>query len=109
MQKIKKTFDVKFVSKTLKKAEIRKEQQFSIGSPWNNVKGISTALILLLIAKYFLIKILFYLSCYLPVPFSRFLFNDDTKAECPEGVVHENSFKDIYAKFFPHGSEYLSA
>lgn len=26
--------------------------------------------------------------------------------ECPEGVVHEDSFKDIYAKFFPHGSEY---
>nr|CAD7260890.1 unnamed protein product [Timema shepardi] len=24
--------------------------------------------------------------------------------ECPEGVVHEDSFKDIYAKFFPHGS-----
>jgi hypothetical protein len=21
-------------------------------------------------------------------------------------VVHEDSFKDIYAKFFPHGSEY---
>lgn len=27
------------------------------------------------------------------------------KAECPEGVVHEASFKDIYAKFFPHGSK----
>ncbi|OWR52667.1 potassium channel interacting protein, partial [Danaus plexippus plexippus] len=25
------------------------------------------------------------------------------KTECPEGVVHEDSFKDIYAKFFPHG------
>ncbi|XP_067212419.1 uncharacterized protein [Linepithema humile] len=25
------------------------------------------------------------------------------KQECPEGVVHEDSFKDIYAKFFPHG------
>lgn len=28
------------------------------------------------------------------------------KQECPEGVVHEDSFKDIYAKFFPHGSEF---
>lgn len=26
--------------------------------------------------------------------------------ECPEGVVHEDCFKDIYAKFFPHGSKY---
>ncbi|XP_072754406.1 A-type potassium channel modulatory protein KCNIP1 isoform X1 [Anoplolepis gracilipes] len=26
------------------------------------------------------------------------------KQECPEGVVHEDSFKDIYAKFFPHGN-----
>lgn len=25
--------------------------------------------------------------------------------ECPEGVVLEDSFKDIYAKFFPHGSK----
>ncbi|CAH1977880.1 unnamed protein product [Acanthoscelides obtectus] len=23
--------------------------------------------------------------------------------ECPEGVVHEDSFKEIYSKFFPHG------
>ena len=29
-----------------------------------------------------------------------------SQAECPEGVVHENSFKDIYAKFFPHGSKF---
>lgn len=29
------------------------------------------------------------------------------QAECPEGVVHENSFKDIYAKFFPHGSKFI--
>lgn len=28
------------------------------------------------------------------------------KQECPEGVVHEDSFKDIYAKFFPHGSKF---
>ncbi|CAH0730353.1 unnamed protein product, partial [Brenthis ino] len=28
------------------------------------------------------------------------------KTECPEGVVHEDSFKDIYAKFFPHGTLY---
>lgn len=27
--------------------------------------------------------------------------------ECPEGVVHEECFKDIYAKFFPHGSKYF--
>lgn len=26
------------------------------------------------------------------------------KTECPEGVVHEDCFKDIYAKFFPHGN-----
>lgn len=26
--------------------------------------------------------------------------------ECPEGVVHEDCFKDIYAKFFPHGSKF---
>ncbi|XP_014213046.1 Kv channel-interacting protein 1 [Copidosoma floridanum] len=26
------------------------------------------------------------------------------KQECPEGLVHEESFKDIYAKFFPHGN-----
>ncbi|KDR15947.1 Kv channel-interacting protein 1 [Zootermopsis nevadensis] len=29
--------------------------------------------------------------------------------ECPEGVVHEDSFKDIYAKFFPHGNSSLYA
>lgn len=28
--------------------------------------------------------------------------------ECPEGVVHEDCFKDIYAKFFPHGSKYTT-
>lgn len=27
--------------------------------------------------------------------------------ECPEGVVHEDCFKDIYAKFFPHGSKFI--
>lgn len=27
--------------------------------------------------------------------------------ECPEGVVQEDCFKDIYAKFFPHGSKLL--
>ncbi|XP_045457128.1 Kv channel-interacting protein 1 [Melitaea cinxia] len=31
------------------------------------------------------------------------------KTECPEGVVHEDSFKDIYAKFFPHGNSALYA
>ncbi|CAG4981501.1 unnamed protein product [Colias eurytheme] len=30
-------------------------------------------------------------------------------SECPEGVVHEESFKDIYAKFFPHGNSALYA
>ncbi|XP_076049598.1 A-type potassium channel modulatory protein KCNIP1-like [Oratosquilla oratoria] len=25
------------------------------------------------------------------------------KQECPEGVVQEDTFKEIYAKFFPHG------
>ncbi|CAF4939920.1 unnamed protein product [Pieris macdunnoughi] len=29
--------------------------------------------------------------------------------ECPDGVVHEESFKDIYAKFFPHGNSALYA
>ncbi|KAJ8705453.1 hypothetical protein PYW08_012499 [Mythimna loreyi] len=29
--------------------------------------------------------------------------------ECPEGVVQEESFKDIYAKFFPHGNSALYA
>ncbi|KAH0560290.1 Kv channel-interacting protein 2 isoform X1 [Cotesia glomerata] len=31
------------------------------------------------------------------------------KQECPEGVVQEESFKDIYAKFFPHGNSSLYA
>ncbi|XP_033215740.1 Kv channel-interacting protein 2 [Belonocnema kinseyi] len=31
------------------------------------------------------------------------------KQECPEGVVHEDSFKDIYAKFFPHGNSSIYA
>nr|XP_049703855.1 Kv channel-interacting protein 1 [Helicoverpa armigera] len=31
------------------------------------------------------------------------------KTECPEGVVQEESFKDIYAKFFPHGNSALYA
>lgn len=31
------------------------------------------------------------------------------KAECPEGVVHEEDFKDIYAKFFPLGNSSLYA
>uniref|UniRef100_A0A8D8LSE4 Kv channel-interacting protein 1 n=2 Tax=Cacopsylla melanoneura TaxID=428564 RepID=A0A8D8LSE4_9HEMI len=31
------------------------------------------------------------------------------KQECPEGVVHEDAFKDIYAKFFPHGNSNLYA
>lgn len=34
--------------------------------------------------------------------FSHFLLQ-----ECPEGVVHEDCFKDIYAKFFPHGSKFI--
>ncbi|CAB0036324.1 unnamed protein product [Trichogramma brassicae] len=29
--------------------------------------------------------------------------------ECPEGVVHEDSFKDIYAKYFPHGNSSIYA
>lgn len=28
--------------------------------------------------------------------------------ECPEGIVHEDCFKDIYAKFFPHGSKCIT-
>ncbi|KXJ74741.1 hypothetical protein RP20_CCG013048 [Aedes albopictus] len=31
------------------------------------------------------------------------------KTECPDGVVNEDSFKDIYAKFFPHGNSSLYA
>lgn len=27
--------------------------------------------------------------------------------ECPEGVVLEEAFKDVYQKFFPHGSKYF--
>lgn len=26
--------------------------------------------------------------------------------ECPSGVVNEETFKQIYAQFFPHGGEY---
>jgi hypothetical protein len=25
--------------------------------------------------------------------------------ECPGGIVQEETFKEIYAKFFPHGSK----
>ncbi|XP_031639165.1 Kv channel-interacting protein 1-like, partial [Contarinia nasturtii] len=31
------------------------------------------------------------------------------KTECPEGIVHEDCFKDIYAKFFPHGNSSIYA
>ncbi|KAK3925422.1 Kv channel-interacting protein 1, partial [Frankliniella fusca] len=31
------------------------------------------------------------------------------RLECPEGVVQEDAFKDIYAKFFPHGNSSLYA
>ncbi|XP_046688472.1 Kv channel-interacting protein 1 [Homalodisca vitripennis] len=31
------------------------------------------------------------------------------KQECPEGVVCEDAFKDIYAKFFPHGNATMYA
>ncbi|CAH1725413.1 Kv channel-interacting protein 4 [Rhopalosiphum maidis] len=31
------------------------------------------------------------------------------KQKCPEGVVHEDLFKDIYSKFFPHGNSNLYA
>lgn len=27
--------------------------------------------------------------------------------ECPSGVVNEETFKQIYAQFFPHGGEYI--
>lgn len=27
--------------------------------------------------------------------------------ECPSGVVNEETFKQIYAQFFPHGGEYM--
>ncbi|XP_011862978.1 PREDICTED: Kv channel-interacting protein 1-like [Vollenhovia emeryi] len=37
------------------------------------------------------------------------LFSLSFFQECPEGVVHEDSFKDIYAKFFPHGNSSLYA
>lgn len=30
------------------------------------------------------------------------------KAECPTGVVREDTFKLIYAQFFPQGGEYLA-
>jgi len=28
------------------------------------------------------------------------------KQECPSGTVNEDTFKEIYEKFFPYGSEY---
>lgn len=31
------------------------------------------------------------------------------KQECPEGVVQEDAFRDIYSKFFPHGNVNLYA
>uniref|UniRef100_A0A6A7G9A9 Kv channel-interacting protein 4-like n=1 Tax=Hirondellea gigas TaxID=1518452 RepID=A0A6A7G9A9_9CRUS len=31
------------------------------------------------------------------------------KQECPEGVVQEDAFKEVYAKFFPHGNSSLYA
>ena len=34
------------------------------------------------------------------VPLVLFIFQ-----ECPGGIVQEDLFKEIYAKFFPHGSE----
>ena len=37
------------------------------------------------------------------VPLVLFIFQ-----ECPGGIVQEDLFKEIYAKFFPHGSEYFS-
>ena len=27
------------------------------------------------------------------------------KQECPNGAVNEDTFKEIYEKFFPHGSK----
>uniref|UniRef100_A0A3B4BPU8 Kv channel-interacting protein 4 n=1 Tax=Pygocentrus nattereri TaxID=42514 RepID=A0A3B4BPU8_PYGNA len=30
------------------------------------------------------------------------------KSECPSGLVNEDAFKTIYARFFPGGGEYLS-
>ena len=43
-----------------------------------------------------------------PMNLGRFLFLCARALlfqECPDGVVQEDAFKDIYAKFFPHGSE----
>lgn len=40
------------------------------------------------------------------VRFYVFSFFFSFLQDCPEGVVHETAFKDIYAKFFPHGSKY---
>lgn len=37
---------------------------------------------------------------------STFYFFFHCIQECPEGLVHEDCFKDIYAKFFPHGSKF---
>lgn len=28
------------------------------------------------------------------------------KGQCPTGFIQEDKFKDIYAQFFPFGSEY---
>nr|XP_053639714.1 Kv channel-interacting protein 1-like [Cherax quadricarinatus] len=35
--------------------------------------------------------------------------NEQWADECPEGVVQEDAFKEIYAKFFPHGNSSLYA
>jgi len=31
------------------------------------------------------------------------------KQECPDGIVHEENFREIYGKFFPHGNAALYA
>ena len=30
------------------------------------------------------------------------------KQECPNGAVNEDTFKEIYEKFFPHGSKWMT-
>lgn len=52
--------------------------------------------------------VLFWLNAWSTLDFNYFIcaFRCGWKLqECPEGVVLEDSFKDIYAKFFPHGSK----
>ena len=46
-----------------------------------------------------------YITIFLALYKEVLLMKDFFGQECPEGVVQEDAFKEVYAKFFPHGSE----